>query len=238
MKPSRKDLFSGWLFSYIKKDFLIFDFKKSAMKTIFQIDRSFIILILFTLPLFNLQAKKWVVTVKNYSFTPYNLTHVKAGDTILFQWVEGVHTTTSTSIPTDALDWDYAITQQEPTAMVIPMVNGTFQYVSSPYAPDMNGTFTVSGALGISSLADLPDIRIYPNPAIDHINIMTHNECIQSLRIFDLNGKKLGELSFCKQTGISNNSVDLSNYPPGVFFFEFTLDSNRKRVVRVLHTGN
>jgi len=208
------------------------------MKTVPQLFRIFIILLLFTLLHFPVQAKKWMVSVKNYAFVPYNLTHVKAGDTILFQWVEGVHTTTSTSIPMDALEWDYPITQQEPSAMVIPMVNGTYQYVSSPYAPGMDGTFTVSGALGISSPGDLPDIRLYPNPAAEQITVLTTIDNIEFLRIFDMNGKKAGELSFSKQTGISNHSVDLSNYPAGVFFFEFTLGSNRKSVVKVIHTGN
>ena len=207
------------------------------MKTISHLFRVFIILLLFTLPLFHVQAKKWVVTVKNYAFVPYNLTHVKAADTILFQWVEGVHTTTSTSIPQDALEWDYPITQQEPTAMVIPMVNGTYQYVSSPYAPGMDGTFTVSGALGISSQGDIPRIRLFPNPAADKITVVTSVNNIEYLRIFDSNGKKAGELSLVNQPGISTRTIDLSNYPPGVFFFEFTLDSNRKKMVRVVHTG-
>jgi plastocyanin len=208
------------------------------MKTIPQPLRLFIILLLFTLPFCKIQAKKWVVTVKNNSFFPYNLTHVTAKDTIQWVWEEGVHTTTSTNIPTDALDWDYPITQQEPTAMVIPMVNGTYQYVCTTHSPGMNGTFTVSGASGISSQGDLQSIRLYPNPAIDHINIITNNQSIEFLRIFDMNGKKVGELSFGKPTGILTHSIDLSNYPTGVFFFEFVLESNRKRVFRVLHTGN
>jgi plastocyanin len=192
--------------------------------------------LLFALPFYNVHAKKWVVTVKSNSFFPYNLTHVTAKDTIQWVWEEGVHTTTSTEIPADALDWDYPITQQEPTAMVIPMVNGTYQYVCTQ-TPDMNGHFTVSGALGISSQGDLPDIRLYPNPAIDHINIMAENESIKSLRIFAMNGEKVGELSFSRLSWISDYSVDLSNYPTGVFFFEFTLDSNRKKIVKVVHTG-
>ena len=207
------------------------------MKTIHQLFRSFIILVLFIIPLFNLQAKKWVVNVQNYSFTPYNLTHVIAGDTIQFKWIEGVHTTTSTSIPPDALDWDYPITQQEPSAIVIPMVNGTYQYVCTPHAPGMNGTFTVTGASGISSQGDASEIKLFPNPASDRINIVTTIHNIESLRIFNMNGEKMGELSLGKQPGISTRTIDLSNYPTGSFFFEFILESNRKRVIRVVHTG-
>ena len=208
------------------------------MKTIPQPFRLFIILLLFTLPFSNVHAKKWVVTVKNNTFFPYNLTHVTAKDTIQWVWEEGVHTTTSTNIPADALDWDYPITQQEPSAIVIPTVNGTYQYVCTLHSPGMNGTFTVSGAMGISSQDDLPDIRLFPNPAAEQITAMTTIDNIETLRIFDMNGKKVGELNFDKQTRVSNHSIDLSNYPAGVFFFEFLLESNRKKVVRVIHTGN
>ena len=194
------------------------------------------ILILFTSPLFNLQAKKWIVTVKNNSFFPYNLTHVTAKDTIQWVWEQGIHTTTSTNIPADALDWDYPITQQEPTAIVIPMVNGTYQYVCT-LTPGMNGTFTVSGALGISSPAYDPDIRLFPNPTIDKIQIVTTHDDIELLRIFDTKGIKLGEMNFGNQARLDTRTIDLTNFPAGVFFFEFTLGSNNKRVFRVVHTG-
>lgn len=207
------------------------------MKTLYHLLRTIIFLVLFTLPLFNLQAKKWVVTVKNNSFFPYNLTHVTAKDTIQFVWVEGVHTTTSTAIPEDALDWDYPITQQEPTAIVIPMVNGTYQYVCTPHAPEMNGTFTVSGASGIESPTDVPYIRVFPNPATEQINVLTTIDNIKSLRIFDMKGIEVGELSFGHQPRLFARAIDLGNYPTGVLFFEFTMESNRKRVVRVVHTG-
>jgi len=208
------------------------------MKPLQRIFRLSIMLVLFSFLAFCTYAKKWVVNVQNYSFTPYNLTHVKAKDTIQFVWVEGVHTTTSTSIPQDALEWDYPITQQEPTAIVIPMVNGTYQYVCTPHAPGMNGTFTVTGALGISSESDAPDIRLFPNPAADQVNVITTIENIKSLRIFDMKGTKVGESSLDKQPGLSSRNVDLRNLPAGVYFFEFLMESNKKRVIRVLHTMN
>jgi plastocyanin len=198
--------------------------------------RSCMILILFISPLFNLHAKKWVVTVKNNSFFPFNLTHVKAGDTIQWVWVEGVHTTTSTSIPDWALEWDYPITQQEPSAIVIPMVNGTYQYVCT-LTPGMNGTFTVSGALGISSPSYDQEIRLFPNPAADRINISTNINDIDLLRIFDTKGTKVSEIKFDNQFRSITRTIDLTNFPPGVYFFEFTLESNIKRVLRVVHTG-
>jgi plastocyanin len=209
------------------------------MKTIRLYFLSLILTLVFTFPVFKVVAKKWVVTVQNYSFFPYNLTHVKAGDTIQFQWVEGVHTTTSTSIPQDALEWDYPITQQEPSAIVIPMVNGTYKYVSTTDASrGMDGTFTVTGALGMSSPGEMPDIRLFPNPAAEQINVLTTIDNIDFLRIFDMNGKMVDELSFGKLHWLSFRTIDLRNYPSGVFFFEFTLESNKKKVVRLVHTGN
>jgi plastocyanin len=208
------------------------------MKTKHYFFLSFILTLAFGIQVSDLQAKKWLVTVKNYSFTPYNLTHVKAGDTIQFQWVEGIHTTTSTSIPQDALEWDYPLTQQEPFAMVIPKVNGTYKYISTPdSSAGMDGTFTVSGALGVPSPNDKPDIRLFPNPAGDQINVMTTNHDIVSLRIFDIRGIKVGEFNFGNQTGQYSLTIDLRSLQAGIFFFEFTLESGKKRIVRVVHSG-
>lgn len=209
------------------------------MKPINQLLRSFLILLLFTFLLGNVYAKKWVVNVQNNSFSPFNLTHVTAKDTIQFVWVEGVHTTTSTSIPEGALEWDYPITQQEPSAIVIPTVNGTYHYVSTPdSSTGMNGTFTVSGASGILTPGEAGDIRLFPNPAAEQINVLTTIDNIESMRIFDMNGKKVGELNPGKmQPGISTRTIDLSNYPTGILFFDFKMESNKRKVIRVVHTG-
>jgi plastocyanin len=208
------------------------------MKQLNRIFRLSILLVLFSFLAFSTYAKKWVVKVQNYSFFPYNLTHVKAGDTILFVWVEGVHSTTSTEIPEGALDWDYAITQQESSAMVIPMVNGTYKYVSTPdVSSGMDGTFNVTGALGISSPGELPEIRLFPNPATDQINVSAPLEDIELLRIFDMKGTKMVEMNFGNRPRLSTRTIDLMNLPSGVFFFEFTLESNKKKVLKVVHTG-
>jgi plastocyanin len=206
------------------------------MKSFQRVSRLSVILFLFSLLAFSAHAKKWVVKVQNNSFSPFNLTHVKAGDSIQWVWVEGVHTTTSTEIPQDALDWDWPITQQEPSAIVIPMVNGTYWYVSTPdSSTGMKGTFTVSGALGISSAGETPGIRLFPNPASDHINISATNENIVSLRIFNAKGTEVGEQKYPDYPGLSRYSIYLGNYPPGVFFFEFITRSNEKKIFRIVH---
>jgi plastocyanin len=209
------------------------------MKSFPSVFRLTVILVLFSLLAVSAYAKKWVVNVQNNSFFPFNLTHVKAGDTIQWVWVEGVHSTTSTEIPEGALDWDEPVTQQQPSVMIRPMVNGTYWYVSTPDSSSgMKGTFIVSGALGISSAGETPGIRLFPNPAADHINISAGNENIVSLRIFNARGTEVSEQKLLNYTGLSKYSIDLGNYPPGVFFFEFITRSNEKKIFRIVHLSD
>ena len=50
-------------------------------------------------------ATKKIIKVENFQFTRSTV-NAKVGDTIVFRWVEGSHTTTSTSVPAGAATWD------------------------------------------------------------------------------------------------------------------------------------
>lgn len=164
-------------------------------------------------------AKKWIVEVNNYSFVPSNLTHVKAGDTIQWKWVEGVHTTTSTSVPESADTWDSPIMQDDPFFIYIPKVNGTFKYQCTPHAASMTGTFVVSGASGISSETEIPSLTIFPNPFIDHFTIQMTNTAIRmkSLDIFSLQGELIWTSKYEKGFFPGTVSIDIKNLLPGIY---------------------
>ena len=68
-----------------------------------------------------------IVEVEDFEFDPAFLT-VNVGDTIIWMWDEGFHTTTSTTIPVGATAWDNPITSTSPAFMYIPTVAGTYQY--------------------------------------------------------------------------------------------------------------
>ena len=90
------------------------------------------------------------VQVANFQFTPVNIPNVLLGDKIRWVWVNGGHTTTSGSIPSGATSWDSNISSGSTFFEYTVTVAGTYQYVCTPHAPNMAGTFTASGSLPVT----------------------------------------------------------------------------------------
>jgi plastocyanin len=88
-------------------------------------------------------ATKHVVTTQNFFFSPVNLPNVFVGDTIRWVWVNGVHTTTSTTIPPGAATWDAPISFTSQSFEYKITVAGTYNYRCTPHvASGMIGSFT------------------------------------------------------------------------------------------------
>lgn len=114
------------------------------------------VLLLTFLPSKQLLATKHIIEVKDFVFDPDDLQDVQVGDTIRWEWVSGFHTTTSGSIPDGASSWDSPITPSVTSYEYIVQVSGTYNYVCTPHAPSMAGSFTV---IPPSTLAVEPDNR-------------------------------------------------------------------------------
>ena len=183
-------------------------------------------------------AKKWVVTVKNYSFTPYNLTHVRAHDTIQWVWENGIHTTTSTSIPAGADSWDYPINQDTTSFIYIPTDNGTFFYTSTPdTARNMVGQFTVTGGNGVVEISGKTGIFISPNPFHDKVCLHfgeNHNS-LTSVQIYNQAGKLIRSVAVDPISTAVNQTIEVKNLPRGLFIFNFKDDSRSISVQKGIH---
>jgi hypothetical protein len=59
------------------------------------------------------------------------------------------------------------------------------------------------------------DVNIYPNPTTDFVNIRS-KEDVKSIILFSMDGRKLAET-------YSENRINLSSYPPGVYFLNIVL---------------
>lgn len=100
---------------------------------------------------FNAFALKRVINVQNFSFSPSNINNVQIGDTIRWVWVSGNHTTTSTSVPAGAAEWDSPITSTVTSYEYRVTVAGSYSYVCTPHAGmGMTGTFTVVAGATLS----------------------------------------------------------------------------------------
>jgi plastocyanin len=180
------------------------------------------------------QAKKWVVKVKDYNFTPYNLTHVKIHDTIQWVWEGGIHTTTSVSVPPGAEPWDNAINQDTTSFIYIPIENGIYFYRSTPdIAREMNGQFTVSGASGDDDIAGRTEFGLFPNPFRNRVcvNFPADQHGPVVMEVFDLRGNNVGS-AVLTGTVTGSQWLDTRDIPPGISIFRYSDTRGTTRTVK------
>jgi len=96
-------------------------------------------------------AKKIRVKVSNFQFNAATV-NAKVGDTIVWVWVNGRHTTRSLTIPTGATAWMAPINMNHKQFMYVLRKKGTYKYDCSIHPTLMKGTINVTAALGLSDL--------------------------------------------------------------------------------------
>ncbi|MCB0720810.1 MAG: T9SS type A sorting domain-containing protein [Ignavibacteriae bacterium] len=114
-----------------------------------------------------------------FSFVP-STTDAIVGDTILFQWVSGSHTTTcdgstGTSRPAGADPWDQPMNSGSQTFTYVIAVAGTYNYKCIPHFPSMVGTINATVSSIFQTSSSLPErynlSQNYPNPFNPSTNI-------------------------------------------------------------------
>ncbi|MEO6218922.1 MAG: plastocyanin/azurin family copper-binding protein [Ginsengibacter sp.] len=119
------------------------------------------ILLLFICFLFlKSHAITWNVTVQDFQFSPANL-NVNVGDVIHWVRANGLHTTTSLSVPSGANAWDASLTTAGATFDYTVSTPGAYTYQCDFHPTLMQGTFTASSvtpvilsAFNISEIKD------------------------------------------------------------------------------------
>ncbi|MCB0724202.1 MAG: T9SS type A sorting domain-containing protein [Ignavibacteriae bacterium] len=131
---------------------------------------------------FNLGATTHTIEVgagSGFEFVPSS-TNAIVGDTILFQWVDGDHTTTcdnstGTSLPVGAATWDEPMNSGSTTFTYIITVAGTYNYKCIPHFPSMVGTINATVSSIFQTSSSLPERynlnQNYPNPFNPSTNI-------------------------------------------------------------------
>lgn len=94
-----------------------------------------------------LHATTHIIQVSNYQFSPSSVNAV-VGDVITWNWVSGLHTTTSTSVPAGAATWDAPMTSTKKTYSYTVTVQGSYTFYCKFHA-DMIGGLTVTGAVPV-----------------------------------------------------------------------------------------
>jgi plastocyanin len=182
-------------------------------------------------------SKRWVVTVKDFSFNPVSLTHVQSGDTIQWVWQSGIHTTTSTSIPNGAMPWDTPITEEFPLYELVPLMSGTYSYECTPHASmGMKGSFTVTGTYGINDPTKMPDVDVSPNPFTSWVIVRVKEGVapLTSLQVISTDGRTVLDFTFDPPVGLVPRTLELKELPRGTYLFRFTDKSDRQFIRRLI----
>lgn len=170
----------------------------------------------------------WIVQVSDFSFSPSNL-NVSVGDSIKWQWLNGIHTTTSTNIPAGAPVWDEPMTVSNQTFIYVVTVPGPYDYQCTPHSFNMTGSFTAN-PIGIKNEGSkIPAAfnlyQNYPNPfnPVTEIRFDLPKSLFVNLTVFNIVGGNV-EVLINENLEAGTYSVDwnASQYPSGIYFYKFS----------------
>lgn len=182
------------------------------------------IYLLFLLPLCfcSLQAYAVVrtVEVENFQFSPASLT-VNVGDTIRWVWVSGAHTTTSSAIPAGAATWNKAMNQSSQTFMYRVTTAGIYNYVCTPHAPGMAGSFTASGVSGVSGAVPAEPAFVLKGSVVREefiIDLDIARSAQVSIQLYNLVGRLVRTCSDARrETGTYQETYYVGDLPKGLY---------------------
>lgn len=87
---------------------------------------------------------------------------------------------------------------------------------------DVNDGFmmTVQTVTSVNDFADVDDLRVFPNPATDRLNVsfVSGDAEMLSCKILDVTGKLLYSKRIHSNGGLVEESVDISEYAKGIYF--------------------
>ena len=172
------------------------------------------------------------ITVQNYMFTPATSTTAVVGDTILFQWINGDHTTTSTTIPAGAASWDMPMTSTATTFKYVPTVVGTYSFKCTPHESfGMVGSFSVTAPTAISNTPAVVVFTAYPNPTNSTLHISLPDATTTNIQLVNTNGGIVYKATIRQATDI--NTGNLAN---GMYFLSVQQGSAATvRAITVAH---
>ena len=106
--------------------------------------KTFLTLVLLTILGFSSKAETWMVMVVNNEFQNSPST-VQVGDTIVWVWQEGFHTTTSLAVPVGAESWNAPMEAPGQFFEYVVMVPGDYSYWCAIHQSMMQASFTALG---------------------------------------------------------------------------------------------
>lgn len=168
-----------------------------------------------------LHATSDTVQVSNFQFSPSTI-NASVGDTVVWIWKSGTHTTTSTAVPTGAATWDSPMTSTSTTFSYKLTTVGSYSFICSIH-PNMTGTITVSGALPVT-LAAFNITAAGPNASIQWRTVNEQNVASYNIKRSSdgTNFTDLGQVKAVNKSGSNTYSfVDKTIAPSDKYVYYY-----------------
>ena len=190
----------------------------------------FTIISLFCI-IFSVNATVHIINVEDNEFSP-SFISVIVGDTVRWKWDNSAsaHTTTSISVPFDALTWDNPIDNANTSFDYIVTKAGTYNYECTFHAAmGMTGSFTATGTTAINNSVSSSFFTIN-TIVVDVLEItvnLSYAEFIQ-LYLFDINGILIKDFGSANhESGLYSESYSVNEIPKGMYLLKLQAgDSN------------
>lgn len=190
-------------------------------------------LLLFTLISLskNSDAAMVPVTAENFVFNPANVV-VNVGDTIMWVWGSGFHTTTSTGIPVGAAPWDAPIDQTNMMFMYQVTVEGEYEYICSFHeSMGMTAHITVLGTSGIPKVSEM-QAKIINNLVQRDLEIKFNSGKNWQVELRSLTGAMVKQFSFATEAG-RTEVFPVADLPNGIYIVRLS-DGQATRSQRII----
>jgi len=169
------------------------------------------------------------VGVSDNVFTPNNFT-ITQGDTVMWTWVNGNHTTTSTLVPVSAGPWDQVINQNTPMYMYVANMPGEYHYQCNYHVSmGMVGQFTVESSSGIAENISGVSLKIFSDPVNHQLNLFlkSSRNAEMTIALNDVTGREVKLLASGNQnSGQHNLQYNVADLPKGIYFLKVTLGND------------
>ena len=191
------------------------------------------ILLFFTLLSFTKNSQAAIVQIDsgNFTFIPANVT-VNVGDTIVWVWAAGFHTTTSTNIPLGAAPWDAPVDQTNQMFMYQVAVEGEYEYICTFHeSMGMIGHITVLGTSGLTSVATT-QANIINNLVQRDLEIKFNSGKNWQVELRSLTGAMVKQFFVATETG-KTELFPVADLPNGIYIVRLS-DGQTTRSQRII----
>lgn len=202
----------------------------------------FLVILFLQFGFYQAYSTTWTITASGRSFAPTPVT-ATVGDTLKWQWIDGIHTTTSTSVPAGALTWTAPLDSGHATFSYVITKAGTYNYQCNFHAIfGMTGIINVNPN-GIKPVGtNIPSVydiyQNYPNPFNPSTNIKFDipNSAPVKIVVYNILGDQAQILvDEVLQAGSYSVDWNASGFASGIYFYkmESGVFSVTKRMILV-----